>query len=635
MATPTPSKRLQLIRRSLDLQKPRKEDAAKFWRAYCGDYTLKGRRNLDDVKDEVFLNFVFSYVESGMASLMSGEPRVSVESRNPMSDPSAPHMEATINYWFRELAAKKHFQKCLFDSHFGPAAIDACWDYDEIVDGIPQLDPMTGQMVEPEPRILKDQPKLRWLNFWNVILDPDSESLEFDRTRTERMLITKMQFEMMDGISEEVKARIKPKQLPRDISRLPFEYESKIGTDQEWVILYKTYDLENEEVTLLYEGEDLKDYLYVKPWPYEFEVGGDRFPITILDGRPSMESNYGFSDFRASWSQIQERNRVRTTLQSWARRIHPAWLAKKGMNDESDLEKFANAKIGEVIQMKNPEGIIPKPHGPIPIDLYKYDDISRDDLQNTMAFWDSQNESIANTATEASLMASKGNQRGGRKREAFEDFVAIVGAKIGGLCQQFMDKSIAVKIRQPQSPQELAWLDVNKEMIQGEFNYLVKPGVMQQHNEGLRRQQVLKYAELMANNPYVKQDALAKQITKVFEFDENEILRSDQEVQAEKAQQLPEKPAIQIDKIKPELLNPAAQNAIVEAAFKQNGVTPPGPAAPQNDMPPMDGLGSGGAPPPGMGPTAGDNQAPPPMPGGEMPPASPIQPGSEMQGGPQ
>lgn len=635
MPTPKPSKELARIQRSLEQMKPRREDAAKFFRAYCGDYSIKGRRSLDDIKDEVYLNFVFSYVENNIPKIFSGDPRIAVDSKNRDSDLSAPNMMETINYWFRELGAKDTFERCLFDWFFGYAAIGTDWEYEETTQEVDVPDPVSGLLTkQTHIKVLKDQPRIRWISPWNVIRDPDSEISAYDRIRGERMLLTMRQLEEMDGINPVVLEKVKPAQIPMDLTKLPFKNEPKIGTENEWVVVYKIWDIENEECRLLYEGQDVKDYLYVKPWPYDFEVGNDRFPITLLEGKPSTENNYTMAEFRAFWTQVMERNRVRTTLQSHARRIHPGWLNKKGSgNTEKELENFANSKIGEVATVTNPEGIIAKPHPEIPLDLYKYDSMARDDLQNTAASLDSQNETIANTATEASLQAASGNVRSIRKRQQFESFVATVGAKVGGLCQQFMDKAIAVKIKNPTNPRELSWLELSKEQIQGEFNYLVKPGVMQHRDEGLHRQQVLKFAELMSNNPYVRQDVLAREIAKANEIDPDELLKTQAEVDQENAQKQPEKPPLRFKDIDPAALPPQDQHVIVDAALKQNGVMPPAGPMGASSPPPMDGMGQAGGAAPGL-PGLEPNQAPPPMEGAMMPPANPVLPISEGQGGP-
>jgi len=127
---------------------------------------------------------------------------------------------------------------------------------------------------------------------------------------------------------------------------------------------------------------------------------------------------------------------------------------------------------------------------------------------------------------------------------------------------------------------------------------------------------------------------------KVFDYEPDEVLRPEQEVKAEQeaamqANQEPQEPDIKFDKIKFELLPPQIQAMILQAGMVQNEVKPDGSndgAAP---------AGPAGSPASLQNPTgnsvmpgAGINQAPPPMEGGTLPPATPVQPISESQGGP-
>lgn len=646
MPTPKPSKELARIRRSLEQMKPRQDDAAKFFRAYCGDYSIKARKDLDSMTDEVFLNFIFQNVENLMPKILSGEPRGSVEGKNEASEASAASMEAIGNYWFKELGAKKHFEKALFDWFFGYAGIKVGWEYEEELQEVevPVLDPMTGEPtgeieLQEQPTVLKNKPKIRWVNPWNIIRDPDSESPEFDRVRTERMLVTMTQLEAMGDLDPKALEMIKPGQIPLSMAKLPFKNEQKTESEKEWVVLYETWDAENNEVRLL--AENSEQYLSVKPWPYEFEVGEDRWPITIIEGKPSTESNYTMSEYRAYWSQVTERNRVRTSLQANARRMRPAWMNKKGSgNTEKELDSFANRKSNEIVSLTNPDGLKQVEHPAIPLDFYKYDEIARDDLQNTSASLDSRNDSVANTATEASLQAASGNVRSIRKQQQFEEFVSIVFAKLCGLCQQYMDEAVAVKIKKPTQPNELSWMHISQEEIQGEFNYTVKPGVMQHRNEALHRQQVLKWAELMASNQYVRQEKLARIVTISNELDPDDLLKTAQEVEQEQSKKPPQDPNIKFKDIDPAFAPPQVQLALLQAAFAQNGVKPPQmpqpgqlgqvPGGPTDGPPP----GGGGLTPPSSGLSGLEpNQAPPPMEGADLPPANPVLPMSEFQGG--
>lgn len=636
------------IQRSQKYQKDRRDEAARFQRAYTGDYSKNPRRGLDENKDEMFVNFVYSYIETIAPTIFSGEPRAIAEARNQESEGQAKNIQAVVNYWNSELGLREYFMLCRWDSFFSNAYFLTEWDYEDReveVPAIAHVDPYTGLPVMGEPtietQVLRDQPLAKRLDPNDVVVDPDSKCRKEDRWRGYRMILTWAEYKAMyppkkrKGGEEYEEG---PEAMPQEATRL--ESDTEQGVDKEWVTLWKIYDVANERI-VVFKDKCEDEFLEELDWPFDFEVEGDRFPITVLEAKYDPANPYSFSEFKAFWPQIQERNKIRTTIQSTTRRQHPGYLNKTSTNDEDQLNKFVNRKIGEVVNMNNPEAVILAPMHQLPGEVYNFDKMSGDDLVNTSGFYEYNNDSIADTATEASLLNARGNIRKAERKQGFELFVARVDAKIAQLCQQFMDASVAVKIQKPENPKDLMWITASKEQIQGEFSWTMKPGVMQHKDEGLRRQQVLKFAEVMAGNPHVDQRALAEDLTEAFEYDVTRILRPLEEVKAEQAAMAnagkpppkEEKPPIQFGDIKFELLAPEIQAMILEAAFKQNGVVP-GEQGMDGGPPPSGPVAPSMAPPqPSM--TQGLNQAPIPLPGGMEPPANPISPMSEIQGGPQ
>lgn len=642
----TPAQWRKDIERSLKYRKDRDDEAARFQRAYTGDYNTNPRKGLDKNKDEMYVNFVFSYVETIAPTVFSGDVRCVAQAENAESEATAEHIQAVVNYWNRKLGLRDDFMLCRWDAFWGNCYALSEWLYEEVEEEVPAIanvDPYTGLPVMGKPtkeiRVIKDQPFVKRLDPRDVVLDPDSKCRKEDRWRGYRMILTMEEFQRMD-FSSRLKKNASPEAMPRDATRLGGDQDQ--GTDQEWVILWKIYDLANEKIIILRDrGDDGMDSVEETDWPYEFEVEQDRFPITVLEGKPDAENPYAFSEFKAFWAQIQERNKIRTTIQSTTRRQKPKYLAKKNANDEDQLNKFTNAAIGEVVTMNQPEAIMVSPQHELPAEVYNFDRMSGDDLVNTSGFYEYNNDSIADTATEASLLNARGNIRKSERKQAFERFIARVDAKIAQLCQQYMDEAVAIQIKKPEDPRALMWLRASKEEIQGEFSWIIKPGIMANKDEGLRRQQILKFAELMASNPHVDQRLLAEDLAETFDYDSDRILRPLKEVKDEQqamqmAQQKPpaeEKPMIQFSDIKWETLPPEIQAMVLQSAMKQNDVPPGENGGPGNAQPAAPSLA-----PPAMNsvmPGASMNQGPIPLAGGMEPPATPVMPASEMQGGPQ
>lgn len=654
----TPKKWRARIQRSLELQKDRLEEAQRFMRAYAGDYNEKPKKTLDGAKDDASVNFIFSFVETVRPTLLPGTPKAFVEAEDPESEPQAPSYQATINHFARRLGLKKEFKKNIHDWFFIYAAFLTEWDYSEepkyTASGDPEMDPDTATEENPEGEqafvVLKDQPLAKRLHPRDVIWDPDADSLEETRWRARRLILTYSEFRALPGITPEMRKKVRPKTLPRDLMHAA--EANGASSEKNWVILWRIYDRENMCTKLLVENEEVEDYLEDLPWPWEMDVGGDVWPITILENKIDYDHPYPFSQFKAFWGQLLERNTLRSILKSVVRRNAPGWFAKKGALDEEQKEKFTGSKIGEYVEANDPTGIVLKPQIQVAADFFAHDEQVSNDIIEVSGLIEYRAESIADTATEASILNSKSSIRKGEAKKDFNDFCAIIYAKIGQLCQQFLQEEVAIKIRKPSQPNELGWLKVTGETIQGDFHLTVKPGAEENEDEGLRRQQDLKFAELMAQNPWVNQRKLAERISRRHDIEPEEILKSQEEfdrdqiaaAEAENGGKKEEpKPLLDFSAIKVELLAPEVQAMVVAAALEQNKV-------PETlNMGGNAGAGSlaeGGpasaaaapsmaSPAPGNSVMPGSevNQAPAVMPGQNIPPPTPVQPMSEMQGG--
>lgn len=654
----TPKRWRARIDRSLELQKVRLEEAKRFMRAYAGDYNEKPKKTIDGSKDDASVNFVFAFVETVRPTLLPGTPRAFVEAEDPQSEPQAPSYQAVINHFARRLGIKKEFKKTINSWFYMYATFLTEWDYEEepryTEEGEPEIDEDSISEENPEGEqafsILKDQPLAKWLDPADVVYDTDSKSREEDGWRARRIIMRYSKFRKLPGITPEMKKKVRPRTIPRELLR--GGEDGNNSSEKDFVILWRIYDLENYCTKLMVDNPNVDEFLEDIPWPWQMNVAGDRFPITILEAKYDDENPYSFSSFKAYWGQLMERNTLRSISKSTVRRNAPGWFGKKGALDEEQKEKFIGSKIGEYVEANDPTAITVKPQFQLPPDFLGYDTQVADDTLNVSGLAEYNQQLEANTATQASLAESRSNIRKGEAKADFNDFCAVVYGKIGQLCQQFLDEAKAIKIRPQSGPGELEWISVTGADIQGDFSLTVKPGAEEMQDEGLRRQQDLKYAELMANNPWVDQRKLAIRISRRFDIEPEEILKTneayvaDQQAAAaaEGGGKKEEKPPLSFSQIKVELLAPEVQAMVVAAAMKQNKVPETiremeaGPGASENpSSPPIAPAPSLANPAstPSVMPGAEINQAPPPNEGAALPPMSPVQPISEYQGGSQ
>lgn len=587
------------ISRAQKRQKQIREDAVRYIQKYRGTSMATQGRKANTQAMQV--NFPYSYIEQAKAQIFRGNPRVVVEPKPRLMPPelmnqikmNAQALEGSIDYWFQEKNAAEEFDYALFDSFFSYAAVEVGWEYlehTEIIkkemaqmpDGqmvdFSQVDPNLKQYAqkvikEEEVRtVIRDEPFIRRRKPFEVKLDPDCERIADARFMIVTDTITHNQFMKIPYIPEDLKQKIKPTKKPVTYSTEDYPYQdierNNQPSDNEWVVLHTIWDKEHMKKVLMAENYDF--YLCVEEWPYNLEYKNDPFPITILPGKKDPENPYGFSEFKPIEKHMAEQDRIRTAMLYHMKRSLPKLMAKKGANTTRQVQKLVSAQSDECVEMDAPEAVIAAPQVPLPIELYKWNEIIQNDLTNVSAQTEFNQQQLADTATEASIMEGRSTARKARRSREFEQFVATVGAKLGMILQQYQQDKLTVEINGPGGARSIR--EVSPEQIQGEFAYSIEPGIMEFKNEEVRKFQFLKWYQLMATNPLVSQERLARIMCKNFDIDADEVLLTPEELQ--KLQPQP-KPELKFAPIKyDEILDPMKREAILQTAMQQNSVAP-------------------------------------------------------------
>lgn len=586
----TVKKWIDRLERAGKSQKDNIKDAEQFKNSYRSGNIDK---TVGDEGSIVRVNWVYQTIETIMPAIFNGEPSVYVEPKySPDLASSARNQQANINYWFRELNAQIEFEDALFDSFFYRGIIQVGWDYQDkiglVQERIPIIDPLTQQpLIDPntgQPAfelrekediiVLKDQPFLEWIDYKDFRIDPDVRRKRHARWEAKRSILTYEEFKNDKRFINNKKMLkvIKPDFRPEDTEYREIEQQkdkdSNLGSDKEWVSFWEIWDRENQVVVTV--SDKYKDgYLSEQDWPFDFEVKDDISPFTILEGKKDPSGVENFSEFEPIKDQIIERVRTRSVQQEIVKKAAPRFLHTEKFGNSRQLTKFLRSRPGQSTKCNNPGEISLGPTPQIPPDLFSWDSILSEDLKNISGLSEFDQGRIAKTATEASIQEGKSSVRRSRRSRQFETFVATVGAKLGGLLQQFQDEEISIKIPKNDS---IEWLRMSKEDIQGEFDYSVRPGTMEHINEETKTRNLMRFAEVFAGDPSVRRMVVSKDIARSMKVDPEKYFMTDEEIQAAAPKPEPPKPNIEFEKIKLEQLSEADRRRIVEAAKEQNRV---------------------------------------------------------------
>lgn len=616
--------------RTKKIRKPYIEDREN----YINMYTNATSEKKNQRRDLMQVNYIYSHIRTVSPSIFAGKPHVNVLPKQPGLEEPAHLLGKSIDYWGKKLGAVDEFKTALFDSFFGLAAVEVGWDYrtqiaEEMVpqamldengvpamggDGIPMMQ-MAKQQVE---KVKVDQPFLRWRDAKDIFLDCDVPRRKDGRYMMIRDVVSHDYFMNMTDIPQELRDKVKPTIRPEDMARADDVQEKRskdVSSDSEWVELEWIWCRESMQRYLVTPSLP-NEFLLITEWPYDIEFEDDPFPVTILDSITDNRYPYSWSEFRPVIEHIREVNRIRTNMQYHMKASQPKYLYRKGALTRAQAAKWANARPDELIEAQNPEGIIQAPLAQLPAELLGWNQMVEDDIKKQTGLIEYEASVESKTATEASILEGRSSVRKKARSQEFEQFVTKVYGKLGMLLQQFQNQAIAIQIDAEEGSQ---WANVSKEQIQGEFMYEIEPGIMEFKNEAVRKQQLMKYTELMQNNPNVDQRKLAVQITKQFDMSPDGILKPlDQMVTPPQEPKITFKP---IDLL--EIPEATAQMMIVKAAMQQNDVLVNGTPPP----PPLQGPELGPQDTPGI---MGDGQSPM-APRGGMVDLPPVEGNAEVQ----
>lgn len=572
-AIPCPGarKRLAQIKRSEKLRKPFLEDADHFFRMYQGDYSKRGRGK---GREQMSVNIIYSHVEIVTPAIFSGFPALKVRPKPKVGESTkeaesrAKSMELVINYWFKELGVDEMLRDVFLDTFFGPAFVEVGWE--TIIDD--RQKDYEGENEEPidgeQVTTIKDRPFVVRREFRNITLDSDARGPREGRWYGCEEVILWNDFQASSAYTDKAKAAVQPQLYPKGEEK---ENDERDGdtSEKEWVRIYTVWDRDAMKKYVLtdnYPGYLNSDDEDGEPWPYEMEYKDDPFPLCIHHAKRDRNTPYSWSEFRAYEPQIKELNRNRQALQIHVKASLPKYMATQALGEKQQINKLVNAKSDEITIVGNPQALMVVPVAEMPKDSYQMAVMSKEDLLDVSGLQEYQGGSLADTATEASIIEGRSKMRKTMRSKLWEQFVVEIGAKLAMLCQQNMDEAVAVEIA---GPQGIEWLHVTKEQIQGEFFFDIEGGSMEYKNEAVRMQQFLKFSELMAQDQNVDKRALISKGAQMFDFQPEDIL-----IPLDKMPPpAPPEPLIKFKDIEPLAINdPALMNQFVLTALRQNGV---------------------------------------------------------------
>lgn len=258
--------------------------------------------------------------------------------------------------------------------------------------------------------------------------------------------------------------------------------------------VWEFYDLRENTVCTILGGYEKGFLIAPTKMPYAFG-----HPFIMLRNYEVCDKFYPMGELESIEVLQQELNKTRTEQMEHRRGNQRKYLAMEDALDSEGWEALQSDTDGEVVKVRPQyslgEAVQLMPTHTISGDAYNMSDIIDADIDDITGVTDYAQTSIRRTATEAAMIQDQSNARSADKLSKIEDTLALVGERLIQLMQQFMTgKQTARIVGSDSSP---IWLEFDKHMIEGQFDFEVEGGSTQPMNESSRRQAALQFSDAM------------------------------------------------------------------------------------------------------------------------------------------
>lgn len=285
-------------------------------------------------------------------------------------------------------------------------------------------------------------------------------------------------------------------------------------------------------------------------WSYDVD-GFPYEPIIFDETLPSDDHSnpYPPNLLQPIFPQIMEQSNCRTQMVKWRKRASAIILAQKGILTEEDMRQVEKTEGVQICYVSNVGAFLMQQTPNLPADVFKVDDIIKQDLQmgTNMGQLMFQPQPGQRTATQAQIGQSGLQLKASARVDVIEDATVRVARKLCLLMWQFYDRDkIAEIIGEPVTP--LMWPDLPKDpierrrIINSEVQIIVDAGsAAPPKDETVDKKQLLDFASVAATiaPDKLKKGKFLEKLTERFKFvkDVEQVIKTDEEGEMQTAMQ--------------------------------------------------------------------------------------------------
>ena len=482
-------------------------EASKKWRKDEG-YDAVWRRLVDLYKgkhydqysneDRMLINISFSTINVIAPAIAVNYPKITVNAVSPDNAAQAVIAEAVVNYWWRHRDIKDEFRRAVKDLLIcGHGWVKTGYRFVEesaIGEEGDDNDPISGGEAQPNTIILQDSPFAERVSPFDVFVDSDATSVHD-----------------MKWIAQRIRRPIADVKSDKRYN--------KAARDDVEVMAVSRYS-EDPSARKVYD----KNYGYAEIWEYYnivdrtlsvFAIGGESFlikptkipyafghPFVMVRNFDVPDCFYPIGDLEQIEPLQRELNETRSQMMNHRKRFSRKYLYKESAFDQSGRTALESDEDNVMVPVSSDEplgGVVTAfPAVISPPEFYNQSQLISSDIDRITGlpeFMTGGLPEIRRTATEVSAITDAANARTADKLAIIEMAISKVAKNMLMLAQQYMTGEQVVRVTGKDG--EPAWVQFDRDYLEGDFDFDVVGGSTKPNNEAVRRQGALQLVDAM------------------------------------------------------------------------------------------------------------------------------------------
>lgn len=507
-------------------KKWRKDDQYdESWRRWVDLYRGKQYEGASP-QDRLIVNLAFATKNVLAPAVAIQNPRFAVNARKPEHAANAVITEEILNYQWRTHRHQSEFRLGVDDFLIaGHGWLKIGYKFvktpevkksDEIdasgddVEGVDDRDDTPGN-TESEMILDDDRPYVERISIFDMFVDPDArhpKEMRWIAQRTWRALSdVRVDSRYSATARRNVGARSWSRWGSDDRDARDAGSQPDTGSIQ-YAEIIEFYDIRRNQVcTFAISGDADADKpesgFLIKPESIPYALG---HPFVMMRNHEVPDHFYSMGDIEQIESLQMELNETRTQMMNHRKRFARKWVYEKDAFDRDGiaaLESETDNAMIPVISDGDPSKVIaPIPAVITPPEFYNQSDLITNDIDRVSGVSDYMRGGggdIKRTATEAAMIQDASNARAQDRLARIEDVLAQCGERIIALMQQYLTGEHVARVT---SVPGNAWINYDKDYIQGKFDFDVQGGSTEPRNETFRRQSAMQLVD--ASMPFLE-----------------------------------------------------------------------------------------------------------------------------------